>query len=85
LLSPQNSPLRVEYVLPDGVHNLRGFVREPVAPARGVQLEQTLLLANERFMPVEALFRPVDIGMQQVPMCRSTSMNTYPAELFCPH
>lgn len=61
----KNSPLRIEYVLPDGVHNLRGFVREPVAPARGVQLEQTLLLANERFMPVEALFRPVDIGMQQ--------------------
>mmetsp|Transcript_22808 Transcript_22808/g.57502 ORF Transcript_22808/g.57502 Transcript_22808/m.57502 type:complete len:397 (-) Transcript_22808:1435-2625(-) len=64
----RNSPLRMEYVLPDGVHNLRGFTRQPTGPApRGAaaSLEQTLMLANERFMPVEAVFRPLDIGMQQ--------------------
>lgn len=62
----------MEYVLPDGVHNLRGYARDPFsAPPRSRQadtaLEQTLMLGNERFMPIEALFRPTDIGMHQVP------------------
>lgn len=78
----QNSPLRMEYVLPDGVHNLRGFTRQPTGPApRGAaaSLEQTLMLANERFMPVEAVFRPLDIGMQQAraaPPHHLTPVNT---------
>mmetsp|Transcript_25516 Transcript_25516/g.60699 ORF Transcript_25516/g.60699 Transcript_25516/m.60699 type:complete len:308 (-) Transcript_25516:332-1255(-) len=69
----KRSPLAVEYVLPDGVHNLRGYAREPVprgrhrpggGPAAAAE-EQALALANERFMPMEAVFRPPDIGMEQ--------------------
>mmetsp|Transcript_30039 Transcript_30039/g.84763 ORF Transcript_30039/g.84763 Transcript_30039/m.84763 type:complete len:413 (-) Transcript_30039:59-1297(-) len=68
LAKQKHSPLAVEYVLPDGVHNLRGFTRDlKDAPPRKSKesLEQTLTLANERFMPMEALFRPPDIGLQQ--------------------
>mmetsp|Transcript_35953 Transcript_35953/g.80033 ORF Transcript_35953/g.80033 Transcript_35953/m.80033 type:complete len:419 (+) Transcript_35953:120-1376(+) len=69
------SPHRREYVLPDGVNNLKGYVRElpapnaPVDPSAPKQApnpsDQVLVLNNERFMVPEALFRPGDIGLQQ--------------------
>jgi len=67
-----------EYVLPDGVSILRGYVKgdDPPEgpPARraaaalgpdGEPLEQLLPLCNERFMVPEALMHPTDIGAPQ--------------------
>lgn len=63
------SPLRCEYVLPDGVHNLRGYMRDPSlsrdgrGPGGGV--DQVLVLNNERFLVPEVIFSPSDIGLEQ--------------------
>ncbi|GMH39782.1 hypothetical protein BSKO_07680 [Bryopsis sp. KO-2023] len=70
------SPHRREFVLPDGVNNLRGYIRDkPVAqkidsasekPHLGPQIkEQVLVVNNERFMVPEVLFNPSDIGIEQ--------------------
>lgn len=67
------SPYRKEYVLPDGVHNLRGYVKEPeegpaTKSAKGPPSSndaQTLLLNNERFLVPELLFHPSDVGLDQ--------------------
>ncbi|KAK9828010.1 hypothetical protein WJX81_008549 [Elliptochloris bilobata] len=59
---------RLEYVLPNGVTNLRGYVRQPGAPAPASAAdtpEQVLVLGNERFMVPELAFRPSDIGVAQ--------------------
>lgn len=44
------SPHRLEYVLPDGLHNTRGYVRDPVqaAAAEGDALHWKPLLCCER-------------------------------------
>lgn len=72
----RGSPYRREFVLPDGVNNLRGYLRDkPTAPAKekkpgkgshGPQVkEQVLVVNNERFTVPEVLFRPSDIGLDQ--------------------
>ena len=69
------SPHRRDFVLPDGVNNLRGYVRRqpstseggnvnPPAAPQGMQ-EQVLVVNNERFMVPEVLFHPSDIGINQ--------------------
>lgn len=71
-----DSPYRREFVLPDGVNNLRGYLRDkPVDPAVGKQhgkgshgpqvKEQVLVVNNERFMVPEVLFHPSDIRLNQ--------------------
>ena len=65
------SPFYREFVLPDGVTNLRGFVRD-AAKAEEREManaskskEQVLAVNSERFMVPEVLFHPTDIGLQQ--------------------
>ena len=72
---PRSSPHNIEYVLPDGVSNLRGFARPPQPraqpPADGQgkgkekAAEQVLALNNERFTVPELLFHPSDIALKQ--------------------
>lgn len=64
------SPFYKEFVLPDGVTNLRGFIRhEPKVdedfPVDPKNKEQVLAVNNERFMVPEILFNPTDIGLNQ--------------------
>lgn len=70
------SPHRREFVLPDGVNNLRGYLRDrpssdgsknkPGKLLHGPQFrEQVLVVNNERFMVPEVLFNPTDIGLNQ--------------------
>ena len=67
-----NSPHRLEYVLPDGLTNLKGFVRKPDPAVRGKQAgssqlakELAVALNNERFLVPELLFHPSDISLPQ--------------------
>ena len=72
---PAESEARVEYILPDGVHLLRGFSRphDPsAAAARKRKLnamaqdaEIAMTLGNERFTIPEIIFSPSDIGSKQ--------------------
>ena len=77
-LPRESNPVGKDYVLPDGVSILRGYVKgdDPPEgpPARraaaalgpdGEPLEQLLPLCNERFMVPEALMQPTDIGVPQ--------------------
>eukprot|EP00210_Caulerpa_lentillifera_P004353 g4151.t1 len=61
------SPFFREFVLPDGVTNLRGYTR--VTPQESDETEsvreQVLAVNNERFMVPEVLFNPMDIGLNQ--------------------
>lgn len=70
------SPHRREFVLPDGVNNLRGYLRDrPATDGKqshsgksgpGPQFkEQVLVVNNESFMVPEILFNPTDIGLDQ--------------------
>eukprot|EP00938_MAST-03A_sp_MAST-3A-sp1_P000649 g649.t1 len=61
--SEANKRLRREYVLPDFVNSMDGYVRPlNTAPKVG---EQTLVLQNERVAVPEVLFHPTDIGMKE--------------------
>ena len=61
--SEANKRLRREYVLPDFVNSMEGYVRPlNTAPKVG---EQTLVLQNERVAVPEVLFHPSDIGMKE--------------------
>lgn len=70
--------VRVDYVLPDGVHLLRGFSRPHNATQAAQKRKQAALsnatlhdseiamtLGNERFSVPEILFSPSDIGSKQ--------------------
>jgi len=69
--------IRVDYVLPDGIHILKGFSRphDPTPAARkrrqaalagtAADSEITMTLGNERFAVPEVLFSPSDIGSKQ--------------------
>ena len=70
-----NQEVRVDYILPDGIHLLRGFSRphDPsAAAARKRKLnasapdsEISMTLGNERFTIPEILFNPSDLGSKQ--------------------
>ena len=67
-----NSPHRLEYVLPDGLTNLKGFVRKPEPTVKGRPAgpnqpakDHTVALNNERFLVPELLFHPSDISLPQ--------------------
>ena len=72
---PLNAEIRVDYVLPDGIHLLRGFSRQhdpSASAARKRKLnaiaqdaEVAMTLANERFTIPEILFNPADVGSKQ--------------------
>eukprot|EP00884_Botryococcus_braunii_P010265 jgi/Botrbrau1/1923/Bobra.0005s0028.1 len=60
--------LKLEYVLPDGVEDLQGYVREAALPGERREAkahEHVLKVDNERFMVPELIFRPSDIGAAQ--------------------
>jgi actin-related protein 6 len=69
--------VRVDYVLPDGIHLLKGYSRphDPTPAARkrrqaalagtATDSEITMTLGNERFAVPEILFSPSDIGSKQ--------------------
>ncbi|KAJ2359027.1 Actin- protein 6 [Coemansia sp. RSA 2610] len=57
-------PYALEYVLPDFTTSKQGFIRGPANGApEGCQL---LPLCNERFAVPEALFHPLDVGIEQL-------------------
>lgn len=67
-----SSPHRIEYVLPDGLTNLKGFARTPETVVRGKHAgpmqpakELAVALNNERFLVPELLFHPSDISLPQ--------------------
>ena len=72
---PSNAEIRVDYVLPDGIHLLRGFSRphDPSASAArkrkvnavAQDAEVAMTLGNERFTIPEILFSPSDVGSKQ--------------------
>ena len=67
---PSNSPHKVEYVLPDGLTNLTGFVRKPEPVVKGKPgglpaKELSVALNNERFLVPELLFHPSDVSLPQ--------------------
>ncbi|BDA44347.1 Actin-related protein 6 [Coccomyxa sp. Obi] len=67
---------KLEYVLPDGVNEQLGHVRQPQPRERGKlsdksNREQVLMLNNERFMVPEVLFQPSDIGLQQAGLAQT--------------
>ncbi|KAL6252585.1 Actin-related protein 6 [Rhinocladiella similis] len=73
----QDGEVRVDYVLPDGIHLLKGFSRPhdptPAAKKRkqaalaggSIDSEITMTLGNERFTVPEILLSPSDIGSKQ--------------------
>lgn len=75
---PSDDEVRVDYILPDGVHLLRGFSRPHNATLAAKKRKQAALsnptlhdseismtLGNERFSVPEILFSPSDIGSKQ--------------------
>lgn len=70
-----NSEIRVDYILPDGLHLLRGFsrpydpsaaaARKRKANAAAPGSEVSMVLGNERFTVPEIIFNPSDIGSKQ--------------------
>jgi actin-related protein 6 len=67
--------IRVDYILPDGLHLLRGYsrphdpsaaaARKRKANATAPESEVSMVLGNERFTTPEILFNPSDIGSKQ--------------------
>ncbi|KAK6357840.1 Actin- protein 6 [Orbilia blumenaviensis] len=55
-----------EYVLPDYKNLHKGLLRDvPERHHLGKDMEQTLIIGNERFMAPELLFHPGDVGYRQ--------------------
>jgi actin-related protein 6 len=85
-----NGEMRVDYILPDGIHLLRGFSRThdaSIAAARRRKLnavaqdaEVAMTLGNERFTVPEIIFNPSDIGSKQPGLadCVLQSLSTLP-------
>lgn len=44
---------RVDYVLPDGVHNLRGFVRAPLTPEQMREQRKAAAFSGQKGLPRE--------------------------------
>ena len=70
-----NEDARLDYVLPDGIHILRGYsmphdstaaaARKRKLNATAPESEASMTLGNERFAVPEIVFRPSDIGSKQ--------------------
>ena len=85
-----NAEIRVDYILPDGIHLLRGFSRphDPSASAArkrkanaiAQDAEVAMTLGNERFTVPEILFSPSDVGSKQpgLPDCVMQSLAVLP-------
>lgn len=56
---PTSSPHRIDYVLPDGVHNLRGFARQPLTAAQ----------VKEQRMAAAAAGQKSNLPQEQVSCC----------------
>ena len=89
--SSSDPDLRIDYVLPDGVHLKRGFARQHDAAAslaRKRKLgtepiltdELTMTLASERFTAPEVIFSPSDVGLTQpgLAQCVMQSLSVLP-------
>lgn len=73
--APPSNEIRVDYILPDGLHLLRGYsrphdpsaaaVRKRKANAMAADSEVSMVLGNERFTTPEIIFNPSDIGSKQ--------------------
>ncbi|KAF7791485.1 hypothetical protein EIP86_002501 [Pleurotus ostreatoroseus] len=70
-----------EYILPDFSANRSGRIRSPGEPLQSSQ--QILSMSNERFSVPESLFRPDDIGLEQVGIASAIadSISTLPEDL----
>jgi actin-related protein 6 len=60
---PKENSLAIDYVLPDFTTIRRGYIRSKDEAGNG---EQVIRMNNERFAVPELLFRPSDIGIQQM-------------------
>jgi actin-related protein 6 len=73
--SASRTEIRADYVLPDGIHLLRGFsrphdssaaaTRKRKLNATAADAEVAMTLGNERFTIPEIIFSPSDIGSKQ--------------------
>lgn len=76
----QKNTIVQEYVLPDYINRMRGYVRPKQAQQQvpaDKSAEQILTMNNERFMIPEILMHPSDIGIQQagIPEVITQSVN----------
>ncbi|KAH8091034.1 actin-related protein Arp6 [Cristinia sonorae] len=62
--NPQSNPIVCEYILPDYSPTRTGRIRQPGEQAP--ETAQILSMGNERFTVPEIVFRPDDIGMEQM-------------------
>ena len=60
---PKENSIAIDYVLPDFTTIRRGYIRSKDEAGNG---EQVIRMNNERFAVPELLFRPSDIGIQQM-------------------
>ncbi|GFO41916.1 actin-related protein 6-like, partial [Plakobranchus ocellatus] len=65
LKGPKNTISR-DYILPDYTHIKRGHVRPPEDSGKSKGDEQMIRMNNERFAVPELLFRPSDVGIQEM-------------------
>ncbi|XP_067950746.1 actin-related protein 6-like [Watersipora subatra] len=63
-LRGEANTLAVDYVLPDYTHIKRGYVKKP--NESGSKQEQVIRMNSERITVPEILFRPSDVGLEQI-------------------
>uniref|UniRef100_A0A0B7ADF2 Actin-related protein 6 n=1 Tax=Arion vulgaris TaxID=1028688 RepID=A0A0B7ADF2_9EUPU len=67
---PENT-ISQDYILPDYTHIKRGYVRSHEESAKPKGDEQMIRMNNERFAIPELLFRPCDVGIQEMGISES--------------
>ncbi|PFH51208.1 hypothetical protein AMATHDRAFT_75070 [Amanita thiersii Skay4041] len=79
--NPKSNPIVQEYILPDLTTNRSGRIRKPDDIL--TDHDQILIMNNERFTVPEILFRPDDIGLDQMGLASaiSSSIGLLPEEL----
>lgn len=65
LQDPAGNALRQFYVLPDGQHVLKGFVKDSNSMDVGMGKEQLLMMETERIAVPELLFHPCDVSIEE--------------------
>jgi len=80
-VNPKSNPIVQEYILPDFSTNKHGRIRSPDEML--VDTDQILNMGNERFSIPEVLFRPNDIGLEQMGLASAVaqSINALPDDL----
>lgn len=72
MLDPKSNPIVREYILPDLSRNRKGRIRQPDDIV--TENDQILVMNNERFCVPEVLFRPDDIGLEQMGVAHTVAL-----------